>query len=239
MKQQGQILIFVAVLSICVIIFIFLTIGIGQTVTNRIQMQDATDAACLSAAIWQARGLNVLADLNYVLIAGGITDLITALVTGGEDADLYEKVQEAQDVVAKTFPGAAGLGYRLIFKENIKDAECVPLLTGINDGKMFSLRVRRKEVDLWILGTLKLWMELDDPDYWENQIEDGPYIRLIGIKDRENILAGYNLLGLKIPRIVTVAQAMPKGYSLWNPNFSAKLVPVTANIPGIDAIIMH
>ena len=236
---KGQMLIFVGVLALCLIIFILITIGIGQTVSNRIIMQDATDAACLSAATWQARGLNVIADLNYALILAAAGDLISILTSGGATARLCETIQDLQDTAAKTFPGAAGLGYRLVFKENIKDAECLPLPMGISDGKMFSLRVKREELDLWILGTFKLWMELDEPDYWENQMEDGPYIRLTGIKQSENILVGSNLLGLKIPRIVTVAQAMPYGNSLWNPTFSAKLVPVTADIPGIDAIIMH
>jgi hypothetical protein len=232
-------MIFVGVMAMCVILFIFLTIGIGQTVTRRINMQDATDSACLSAATWQARGLNVIADLNYALILAAGGDIISIITAGGANADMARKIQEAQDVAAKTFPGASGLGYRQVFNENIKDAECLPLITGINDGKMFSLRVKREELDLWILGKFKLWMNLDEPDYWKNQIKNGPYVRLMGIKQGGDILAGGSLIGLKIPRMVAVAQAMPYGNSLWDPTFSAKLVPVTANIPGVDALIIH
>jgi hypothetical protein len=247
MNEKGQIIIISVFLILVIFAGLILVIGVGYTIQQRIAMQKAVDAAALSAAVWQARGLNVISSLNYALIAAIGTDIIKSILSGDINNELSRAVKYAQDITAKTIPGAAGLGYRQIFNENMKGARCYPDPTAL--GKMFSLKVKRKKIDLWILGEYELWME-KDMDYWRNQKEKGPFIRLFAEKGKQKFPIGSNFLNLFIPRIFVVSQAMPYckdgegelgwlGGGLWNPRFNAKLVRITSSIPGINEIILH
>lgn len=245
--MKGQILIVVLFLFAAIFAFLIVTSGIGYTVRERIAMQKAVDTATISAAVWQARGLNVIADLNWVLIAAIGSDVVKAFLFGGVNTAVYDSIIEAQVIASQTFPGAAGLAFRQVFKENMKNASCYPLPTGIQDGKMFSLRVRRKELDLWILGKIKLWMEKDTPQFWENQKKTGPYMRLFAVKEKQPFIFGGKFVGLNVPVIRVISQAAPYlrgesgflGGGLWNPKFDAKLIPVTASIPGFNELVLH
>lgn len=241
MKDKGQVIVIVLLSCAFLMLFLAVTIGIGQTVNARIKMQNAVDAAALSGAIWQARGLNVISDLNYVLLAAAGGDILRALLTGAIDLQLYNATLQAQKIAAKTFPGAAGLGYRQVFKENIENAECLP---AGNILKMFSLRVKRKEINIPLLGKVELWME-KDREYWNDQNKKGPFIRLMAVMQKQEFIFAGDLIGLNVPKIITLAQAAPYveneyvsmgcifGGGLWNPEFDAKLVPVSLPIPGL------
>lgn len=242
-KQKGQIIVFVLICCGFLVLFLSITIGVGQTVNARMKIQNAVDAAALSGAIWQARGLNIISDLNYVLLAAAGGDIIKAFLLGGIDFSLYNTTLNTQDMIAKTFPGTAGLGYKQVFKENIENARCFVSPTDID--KMFSLRVNRNSIDLPIIGKIKLWMS-KDYEYWNDQENKGPFVRLVADRGKREFIFAGKIIGLEVPAIITTAKAMPYveaggggvmesifGGGLWDPQFDAKIVPVSYSIPGI------
>lgn len=237
-RERGQILFVVLPVAVALFMAIPWVIAVGEMIHEKVRLQRAVDAASISSATWQARGLNVIADLNFALVAAGGTDLVKAVAFGGIDMALYHSILEAQKVATMAFPGAAGWHYRQVFEANSKKGSCWPLPTGIKDLAMFSLRVRRKKFSFFFIK-VDLWMEEDRPDYWDDQMKTGPFIRLFGSYDELDFFIGGRWFGKKMPGAQAVAQAAPRDGTLWDPRFSARLVPVTTSIPGLDSVILH
>ena len=221
------------------------TFNIGSIVYEKIKLQNAVDSAAITAAVWQARGLNVISDLNYVLLAATGGDILRGIVSGTVDMTLVRSIQKAQLAAQTSFAGASALAAYKIFKENDDNAECLPLPLGLRDFKMFSLRVRRE-----YFGGIPLHMVKDTPDYWEDQSRDGPFIRLIATKKTPSLFWGKIIKFDK--SIIAVSQACAYnnnkntskilkylGGGLWNPTFDAKLMSISVRIPGINGLILH
>ncbi len=64
-KNQGQILILMALLSTTLIILFGMVVGIGHLVQAKINLQNSVDLAAMSGASWQARFLNHISLINY------------------------------------------------------------------------------------------------------------------------------------------------------------------------------
>ena len=64
-KNQGQILILMALLSTTLIILFGMVVSIGHLVQAKINLQNAVDLASMSGASWQARFLNHISLVNY------------------------------------------------------------------------------------------------------------------------------------------------------------------------------
>ncbi len=221
------------------------TFNIGSIVYEKIKLQNAVDSAAITAAIWQARGLNVISDLNYALLAATGGDILKAIVSGTADMVLIRSIQKAQLAAQTSFAGASALAAYKVFKENDDNAKCLPLPTGLRDSKMFSLRVRRQ-----YFGEIPLHMVKDTPNYWEDQTRDGPFIRLIATKKTPSLFWG-KIIKFNKP-IIAVSQACAfnddkntskilkyLGGGLWDPTFDAKLMPISVKIPGINGLILH
>ena len=61
---NGNAMLFVVLVLFTLVCFFVFTIHVGQRFTNKVEMQNATDAAVLSGAIWKARGFNLVSILN-------------------------------------------------------------------------------------------------------------------------------------------------------------------------------
>ncbi len=73
--EGGQSIVFVALVLIVLVCFLGVTINVGSQVSRKIRLQNAADAAALSGATWEARGLNLIAALN-----NGISAIIMGMI---------------------------------------------------------------------------------------------------------------------------------------------------------------
>ncbi len=80
--EGGQSIVFVALILIVLVCFLAVTINVGSQVSQKIQLQNAADAAVLSGATWEARGLNLIAELNRGIM-GTILVMIAYVVLAG------------------------------------------------------------------------------------------------------------------------------------------------------------
>jgi hypothetical protein len=80
--EGGQSIVFVALILIVLVCFLAVTINVGSQVSRKIQLQNAADAAVLSGATWEARGLNLIAELNRGIM-GTILVMIAYVVLAG------------------------------------------------------------------------------------------------------------------------------------------------------------
>lgn len=63
-EKNGQALIFVVLVLFSLVCLFALTINVGHRITGKIEMQNAADASAMTAAVWNARGLNMISVLN-------------------------------------------------------------------------------------------------------------------------------------------------------------------------------
>jgi len=63
-QTNGQALIFVVLVLFSLVCLFALTINVGNRITGKIEMQNAADASAMTAAVWNARGLNTISVLN-------------------------------------------------------------------------------------------------------------------------------------------------------------------------------
>lgn len=62
--DDGNAMIFVVLVLFTLVCFFVFTIHVGQRFTNKVEMQNAADAAAISGAVWKARGFNMISILN-------------------------------------------------------------------------------------------------------------------------------------------------------------------------------
>ncbi len=68
-SEKGQALPFVAMVGLLIFLFFAMTMNLAELVNTKIKAQNAADASALSAAVWEARGLNLVAAANVNLVA--------------------------------------------------------------------------------------------------------------------------------------------------------------------------
>ena len=73
--QGGQTIIFIAIVLFALICFFALVVNVGHRVTAKVETQNAADAAVLTGAIWNARGLNIISVLNV-----GMTECLAFII---------------------------------------------------------------------------------------------------------------------------------------------------------------
>lgn len=67
-SQKGQALPFVAMVGLLIFLFFAMSVNLADLVNTKIKAQNAADASALSAAVWEARGLNLVAATNMNLL---------------------------------------------------------------------------------------------------------------------------------------------------------------------------
>jgi hypothetical protein len=63
-SEDGQALVFVALMGMVIFLFLAMTMNVAELVNTKIKNQNVADATALSAAVWQARALNLVAASN-------------------------------------------------------------------------------------------------------------------------------------------------------------------------------
>ncbi len=87
-NNKGQALVLAVIVIPLLLAFLFYALGIGDIIRTKIHLQNVADSAALSAATWQARGLNILVAMNngieacYISIAILLPALLMALSSG-------------------------------------------------------------------------------------------------------------------------------------------------------------
>jgi hypothetical protein len=66
--EEGQAIVFVAMVGLVIFLFFAMTMNVAELVNTKIKNQNVADATALSAAIWQARALNLVAAANMNLM---------------------------------------------------------------------------------------------------------------------------------------------------------------------------
>lgn len=69
-ERDGQSMVFIAIILFTLVCFIAITIDVGVFVADKIHTQGLADAAAVSGAVWQARGLNLIKVLNQMINVG-------------------------------------------------------------------------------------------------------------------------------------------------------------------------
>ncbi len=73
--RDGQAIIVIALVMFTIVCFFALTINVGHRITAKVEMQNAADAAVMSGAIWNARGMNMICILNV-----GMTECLALII---------------------------------------------------------------------------------------------------------------------------------------------------------------
>jgi len=66
--EDGQALVFVALMGLVIFLFLAMTMNVAELVNTKIKNQNVADATALSAAVWQARALNLVAAANRNMV---------------------------------------------------------------------------------------------------------------------------------------------------------------------------
>lgn len=67
-SEKGQALPFVAMVGLLIFLFFAMAVNLADLLNAKIKAQNAADASALSAAVWEARGLNLVAATNMNLL---------------------------------------------------------------------------------------------------------------------------------------------------------------------------
>jgi len=232
----GQAAVFAALMLLVLVMFIMLVVDVGQLVSWRIRMQNATDSAAMAGAVWQARGLNVIAMLNILWVPAFIIDLIKLWFTGDVNFTITNLVQTIQDVMKYAVPVVAITQVVTYGRANKADI-AVPLPTALaerlvnissasdikgiyDDGKSFYDDIKGGNFGLSSLTSLiPCWLNVDRAKYflcasgWLGFMTGGEdvYTFSLAYKGSQPVLIGGSLLGINIPSIYTTAKAVPYG----------------------------
>ena len=230
-RSKGQTVLLLLVTLPLLVLIISYTLSNGKLIYRKIKLQNAADGAAYTGALWQARGLNIISDLNWALVAAAAAEA----ASGQWDFQVSNGIKLAQDTVNQTFPGTSALAGYGNFKSNFSNGNAVKL--GV-DG-MFSLKVKRA-----VLLGVESYMFKDLEKGWVNQRLDGPFTRTMGTGYPEAGFFG-GLNGFGIPVLTAFAQAMPArdpgdmekllsgtgvpdlAGDLWDPSYYPKLIPVS------------
>lgn len=81
--ERGQVTVLTAILVGILATTLILTTDVTMAVARRLATQNAADAAAISIATWEARGLNTITYLNYAVGVALFIYIVTAISTGG------------------------------------------------------------------------------------------------------------------------------------------------------------
>ncbi len=77
--EHGQAMVFVVITLITLIIFISAVANVGRELSYKIELQNTSDNASVAGAVWESRGLNLIAGLNQGIVLS--VELIILTIT--------------------------------------------------------------------------------------------------------------------------------------------------------------
>ena len=180
--ERGQIFILAIFASLMLIFCFFLIFNTGMFVLEKMKLQNAADSAAQSAALWQARGLNIEGHLNTAQEALTISYL--AALAAVQPATAYkiqktsEEISKLQETIDKNFPNMAIISAVSLSRKNKAD---FVFLNGNVNSKTTGLCIRKKNNIPLIINAFTIY-ELDIPDYWSPQERKGPFVSFTAVK---------------------------------------------------------
>lgn len=66
--EQGQAIVFVVITLVTLIVFIASVANVGRELSYKMELQNTSDSASMAGAVWEARGLNLIAGLNQGIV---------------------------------------------------------------------------------------------------------------------------------------------------------------------------
>ena len=235
--NSAQAAVFAALILLVLVMFVMLVVDVGQLVTWRIRMQNAADSAAMAGAVWQARGLNIIAALNIVWVPAFVIDLIVFWFSGNPSFHCTNLVQNVQDAMKYAIPVMAITQVVTYGRANKADI-AVPLPTAWAEKLLKISSI--SDVEGIYAGAKSLYEEIKSGDFgsltslipcWLNVERttvfvlpgrkfgpmtggDDVYTFSLAYKKPQSVLMG-GLLGIKkTPSIYTTAKAVPYGGSL-------------------------
>jgi len=204
MNENGQALIFTAMFLVIFAVCFLAVFDIGQLVARRMKMQNAVDAAAQTAALWQARGLNLEGHLNA--IQGGLfLAYIPALIKPSVALKIQQtssKISKIQEKIANQFPLYAAASALSIARKN--GADFAYPVNSANLKNACTLGVKKTNKIPIIKNAFTVY-NLDIPKYWTPQERKGPYVTFLAYKKPEKSTGV-----IKSSSTWTIASAKPK-----------------------------
>jgi hypothetical protein len=78
-NERGQAMVFVVIVLITLLIFVASVVNVGREISYKMEMQNTADSASIAGAVWEARGLNLIAGLNQGIVLS--VELIVIIVS--------------------------------------------------------------------------------------------------------------------------------------------------------------
>ena len=232
-REGGQALVFTILVILILMTFLALIINVGETISKKIKMQNSADASALSGAIWQARALNIIATLNFGIMACevGIAAMVINIgATCGASlitlAPLIKKLYTAikqmakvQDIVKKINPAIVEGEIHRIARLN--SAKCA-IAVAPQFPPFPTLHIHRLGTKLFNPGTD--WEIDDETEYYnpsdsgintiiplpylrDNDFDEKQYVFCIAVDEPAKIIApGKRIFGAKNPVLFSLPE---------------------------------
>ncbi|RME46304.1 MAG: hypothetical protein D6795_15565, partial [Deltaproteobacteria bacterium] len=88
-NEEGQTLVFTVMIMMVLMVTILTVMDVGEAVHEKIVLQDAADSAAYSAAVWEARFMNLAAYTNRAMVAHLVT--VSEMVSIVNSLKVYAK----------------------------------------------------------------------------------------------------------------------------------------------------
>lgn len=224
-NEKGQTMTFVVLGMMVLVMFWMMVVNVGILEYRRIKMQNAVDAAALTASRIQANGLNQIGVLNFwvwaTLMPQRYCDWLSIpnkyfMICDKSKMGQLQTLTSAQSNLNRGYSGLPMIYARRVARAN--GADSLYPLSG------FSLKLRHQKGDiLWMrkwciwlpkIGRVcfclpyrykreKLWMYRQ----WGGSEPQPPHrVRFVATKSGGKVPIGGNLLGINMPTIRTTAQ---------------------------------
>ena len=208
MNEKGQALIFTVIFLLIFVVCFIGVFNVSQLIALRMKMQNAVDAAAQTAALWQARGLNLEGHLNAIQ-EGLFLAYIPALIKPPVALKIQQfssKISIIQEKIASQFPLYAIVSAFSIARKN--GADFVLPVNALNPKIACTLGIKKTNKISFIEDAFTIY-NLDIPKYWAPQEKKGPYVTFLAYKKSPRLI-GIKVFQLKSPSIWTIASAKPK-----------------------------
>ncbi|OIN98085.1 hypothetical protein AUJ66_01575 [Candidatus Desantisbacteria bacterium CG1_02_38_46] len=208
--ENGQALLFTAIFLVIFVVCFLGVFNIGQLVTQKMKMQNAVDAAAQTAALWQARGLNLEGHLNaaqealYWSYVGALAILQPEIAA--KVWQTSSKITKIQEKIVQQFPYYAMASAFSIARKN--GADFAYPVNKLNPKIACTLGIKKTNKIPLIKNAFTIYA-LDVPKYWAPQEKKGPYVTFLAYKKTKGLI-GIELFQMKNSGMWTIASAKPK-----------------------------
>ncbi|MFC1850803.1 Tad domain-containing protein [candidate division CSSED10-310 bacterium] len=232
-NERGQVMMFGMFIVLVMFLFIGLIFNTGVVIMQKMQMQNAVDAAVLSGAVMQARGLTYIAyenkEISRIYTDGLGTSFWHSPFDSKDDGQQYvldtfppdiEDCMNNIDYINRTYPGRATALASQVANMNVPGASFTPILPGHNSTRLTDFRVHRNKIYFWyeVLGFFPILGSQRIDTFIEKDKNTITYFagKLTGLGAGSGQLMSGGWFGT-VPPITTYAAAKPYGGWILSP----------------------